>query len=746
MLSGGALIRFVRVPTGKRIGFVLIFVAAMLAGFAYADWRAGLRLDDQLETAREGQDVVLEGDVADLPERTSYGLRFLFSMDTPPAGVPHQVFLSIYARNDGKAPLLRAGERWRFTARLRRAHGSRNPHGFDYEAWMFERNVRAVGYVRTPGDMQRIAELATGVDARVQRVRQVIRERFEAAVPQGEWVGVLSALAVGDQSSVSPAQWRLFNQTGVTHLMSISGGHVTFFAALLAWLVRVGWARVPALCLRLPAQKAAVLAGALAAFVYVLLAGFGVPAQRTLYMLLAVALGAWLDRGISPTRSLALGLLAVLLVDPWAVISPGFWLSFGAVAVLLWISASSGRTEQGMWFWLRAQWRAQWAVIVFSLPVLLGLFQQFSLISPIANAIAIPVISMIVTPLALLFAVLPMPSLAWLAHGVLSLLMKLLASLAALPLASWQQAAPPLWLIALCVAGGFWALLPRGVPARRLALLCCLPVLAWSPLRPQSGHFDATIIDVGQGLAVHVQTAGRDLLFDTGPQYSAESDSGERIIHPFLRAQGVRTLDRIVVSHDDSDHSGGAASLLSLIKVDEFMSSLPDDHVLVRKAGGQHPCRAGDRWNWDGVDFVVLHPAPDSTMNKDNDHSCVLRVGQGRSSLLIAADIEAKSEQEILLRDASVLASGVLVAPHHGSKTSSSPAFIEAVGAQTVVFTAGYRNRFHHPADEVVARYAATGAQLLRSDLDGAVSLHDDDVGLEIVTERAVRRRYWQGR
>lgn len=720
----------------------------LLGGFAYADLRAQWRLAESLPLAMEGQDFVVSGYVADLPDRDERSERFVFLANERPAGVPERLALAWYAEGNTAMPPLRAGEAWRLTVRLRRPHGNLNPHGFDFEGWMFERDVRAVGYVRSRDLNQRTASLAAGVGPLLQRMRQIVRERFERVLPHGEWTGVLSALAVGDQSAVSAAQWRLFSQTGVTHLMSISGGHVTLFAALIAWLVRRFWVRVPRLCLRLPAQKAAVLAGAAAALFYVVLSGFGVPAQRTLYMLMVVAFGIWTGRGAAATRCLAAALMLVLLFDPWAVLSPGFWLSFGAVAVLFWIGAGAVASGSTVRAWLHAQWRAQWAIILLTLPLLLGLFQQFSLISPLANALAIPLISAVITPLALLFAALPLPSIAEFAHWLLSLLMGFLKWLAALPMANWQQAAPPAWLVGVCVVAAFWALLPRGLPGRRVALLAFVPMLCWSPLRPDAGRFNAAVIDVGQGLAVHVQTAKHDLLFDTGPQYTPESDSGDRVIRPFLRAAGVQRLDRMVVSHSDLDHSGGASSLLKLMPVGDFMSSLPDDHALVRQAGGQHACVQGDAWEWDGVHFEVLHPDAASQAVKTNDHSCVIRVSDARWSLLLTGDIEARSENEILARDATRLHSSVLVAPHHGSKTSSQVAFIDAVGAGTVIFTSGYRNRFHHPAPEVVARYATTSAQLLRSDQQGAVMIDEpltSKGGPLLTWERAQRARYWHG-
>lgn len=728
----------------------LAVMTAALAGFAWAAALGQARLADALPEANEGRDIRVTGVVAGLPQAYENGVRFDFAVESSDAAVPSRISLAWYRgwrleESDEWHALqeLHAGERWQLVVRLKRPHGNLNPQGFDYEAWLFERGVRATGYVRADDGNRRLAAFVARPAYGVERLREAVRARFLRALPEHDYAGVLVALAVGDQRAIDGGLWQLFARTGISHLMSISGLHVTMVAALGAWLVSFFWRRRPALMLRLPAQKAAAAAGWATAFAYCLLAGFGVPAQRTLFMLSVVALALWLGRAASGSRVLALALLLVLLADPWAVLSAGFWLSFGAVALLFFVS--SGRLAPRHWL---AEWgRAQWAVTLGLIPALLALFQQFSLVSPIANAVAIPVVSFVVTPLALIAAVLPFDALLLLAHQILAGLMAFVEWLAGLPLAVWQQHAPPVWAVGLAALGCAWLLLPRGFPARGVGALLIFPLVLVEPARPAVGELRLTVLDVGQGLAVHAQTASHDLVYDTGPQFSPDANSGNRILLPYLRAAGVRRLDGLILTHEDKDHSGGALSLLDGLPVAWTSSSLPDDHPF-REAPGHRTCIDGQAWEWDGVRFEMLHPEATgyaSAKRKSNDMSCVLKVSSAYGSALLTGDIETISEQALSKRQGERLRADVLLAPHHGSRTSSSPEFLAAVGAETVVFPVGYRNRFRHPNEAVWRRYEETGAQLLRTDRDGAVTV-EFAVPRRLTFERAARRRYWHGR
>lgn len=731
----------------RRYPAALLIPLAIAFGFVWAAGFAHLRLAEELPAALEGRDIEVTGVVAALPQALERGVRFEFEVETAPAGVPPHVSLAWYRgrdeAEDDASPLIpvRAGERWRFTVRLKRPHGNLNPHGFDYEAWLFERDIRATGYVR-PRSAERLAARVWRPAYAVEMLRESIRDRFRAALPDAPYAGILVALAIGDQHSIDAGLWLAFARTGITHLMSISGLHVTMFAGLAYVLISWLWRRSARLPLRLPAQHAAAAGGFVAAFLYCLLAGFAVPAQRTLYMLGVVALARLAGREVAASRVLALALLLVLLLDPWAVLAPGFWLSFGAVALLFYI----GGGRLGSAHWLIEWGRAQWAVTLGMLPALLALFQQFSLVSPLANALAIPLVSFVVTPLVLLGAVPFFDPLLQLAHLLMAGLMAFIDWLAGLPLAMWQQAAPPPWAVLLALAGGVWMLLPRGFPARWLGLLAFLPLLTVLPPRPAPGTAAITVLDVGQGLAVHVQTAAHDLLFDAGPAFSADADSGNRIIAPYLRAIGVRRLDTLVISHADKDHEGGAGSVLAALPVALLKSSLPFEHALSAHPVAQAPCRDDDRWEWDGVRFAMLHPAEDARGRKSNDHSCVLRIEAGGRRLLLTSDIEAPQESALVTRRGADLAAEMMTVPHHGSRTSSTPAFIAAVGARDVVFPVGYRNRFGHPKDDVVARYVESGARLHRTDADGALRIGLGAAGISFRHEREERRRYWHAR
>lgn len=649
-----------------RAGMRLLVAAACLGiGFAWAAWRAEARLADALALEREGQDVVVTGVVAGLPQPFANGVRFEFDLETPgtDAGLPSRVMLSWYhGVREGDVPRLWPGERWRLTVRLKRPHGNANPGGFDYEGWLLERAIRATGYVR-PVPAARLAAMVWQPGYAIERLRDVIRRGFAERLP-GEaypWSGILVALAVGDQHAVDGDLWTVFNRTGTTHLMSISGLHVTMVAALFGLLVNAAWRRGPALAVRWPAQKAGMVAALAAAVVYALLAGFAVPAQRTLAML-AIAVAAMLGgRRVAPSRVLALALLAVLLGDPWAVLAAGFWLSFGAVGALLYVgTATVGR--RGGWRGRLTEWGSvQWTATLASLPVLLLVFQQFSLVSPLANAVAIPVISFIVTPFALLGAIVPWPPLLWLAHAAMSGLMVFLTWCAGWPV--WQVPAPPVWATATAALGIAVCLLPRGLPGRGLGMAMVAPVLFWPPTVPGDGEAWVDVLDVGQGLATVVRTRRHVLVYDPGPLYSAESDAGQRVVVPYLRWLGVDRVDMLVVTHRDSDHSGGTASLRAALPVAEIRSSVP--------ALGGEWCAAGQRWRWEGVSFAFLHPAgPPLAETRTNHLSCVLRVEAGGRAILLTSDIEAADETQLLAGDPAALRAEVVLVPHHGPTTT----------------------------------------------------------------------------
>jgi competence protein ComEC len=499
------------------------------------------------------------------------------------------------------------------------------------------------------------------------------------------------------------------------------------------------WRRLPRRAERLPARQAGLVAAVLAAFGYALLAGFQVPAQRTLFMLIVLALALWGRREPRPFTALVVALFVVLLIDPWAVLSAGFWLSFGAIAAILWVSFGRVALPARLRGWVTVQ-----AAVTLALaPVLFLLFQQVSLISPLANAVAIPLVSWLITPLALLGVLLA--PLWQVAAWLMEWLGAALGWASQLPLAVATLPAPAGWAAALALAGTVWLLLPRGFPLRLLGLLLWLPLLF--PLRDaiEPGHFRADVIDVGQGTAVLVRTANRALLYDTGAAF-ADSDSGERIIVPFLRASGVGELSGLIVTHDDNDHSGGMRSVLRDLPTSWLLHGLPAASPLLGGAPAARHCTRGQRWSWDGVLFEILNPRPKAyaeSPRRDNDYSCVLRVSSGRHSLLLTGDGERRTELE-LIESGQLEPVSVLLAGHHGSLTSSIPEFVAATRPELVVFTQGYRNRYGHPHPQVVARFRDSEARLLRSDSGGLIRLDFGEAGVEASQYRPMHRRYWQ--
>jgi competence protein ComEC len=771
------LLAWPRIAAGVRPALrgLAALLAGCVVGFLWAAWLAQRALAPELALADEGCDLHVVGTVDNLPYKFSQGVRFNFAVERADGVVPPRVTLSWYAgyrdqRND--VPDVQPGERWQLTVRLQRPHGNVNPYGFDYEAWLLEQGVRATGYVRVERDNRRLDDFVFSIGNAVEYSRAVLRQRILAALPGQPYAGVIVALVVGDQRGIDQSDWQVFNRTGIGHLISISGLHITMVAGLFAWCAFTLWrwsfftrAQLPLL---LPAQKVAALVGAGVALLYVLLAGFGVPAQRTLYMLSVVAAALWLDRVTSISHVLCTALGVVVLLDPWAVLWPGFWLSFGAVGIILY--ATVGRTaapmqhapqpgaphvpiplsrRERLLLALRVGAHTQYVVTFGLVPITMLLFGQISIVSPLANAVAIPLISLVVTPLALVGSLLPqvlaVPMLGF-AHLLVELLAQCLQWFSAMRYAVWSAPVPPFWLFCWAMFGTIWLLAPRGWPVRWLGLATWIPLLAAEPSHPAPGRMIVTAFDVGQGMALLIETSGHRLLYDTGPAYTPETNAGNRILLPYLRARGISALDGMVISHSDADHSGGALSLLDGVNTGWVLSSLPTQHAIAQAARQHLHCAAGQRWTWDGVRFEILHPQAasyaDATL-RPNARGCTLKIIAGGKSILLAGDIEAEQEAQLVGRGG--VQADVLLAPHHGSGTSSTPAFLLAVQPQAAIFQVGHRNRYHHPKPEVYERYAALHIERYRTDQAGALTLEFDET-IRISSYRSTHARYWQAR
>lgn len=739
---------------------ILISVFIGMIGFFWAATAAHWRLSDALPENWERRDIQVIGVIASVPNSNDYGTHFYFDIEkiiTEDAIVPRHVSLTWYKdtqptdQQTGR-PMLRAGERWQLTVRLKQPHGNANPHGFDYEVWALERNIRATGYIRKSDENKRLDAMVQKPGYWIERIREKIQQNQSQYLADRTYTGILSTLATGDQHRIPREQWQVLIRTGTNHLMAISGLHITMVSSLIFGLVYWLWRWNSYLTLRISAKRAAVLAGLIVAFGYALISGFAIPAQRAFCMLAVIAWAIWRGRSVSVTRILSWALFWVALLDPWATVSPGFWLSFGAVAIIMLVTV--GRI--GKLHWLTEWVRIQWAITLGLIPILLVLFQQVSLVSPIANAFAIPIISLIVVPLTLLTIILPFDFLLLLAHGALTVVMSFLSFLGDFPQAVWLQHSPPFWTIATAFIGVVWMLLPgsfglgwlRGFPARWLGLIAMCPMFLVQLPKPKAGELWLTVLDVGQGLAVVARTEQHTLLFDTGPKLGG-TDSGRRIIIPFLYNEGIRKLDVLMVSHADSDHSGGALSVLSGMPVKKVLSSLNDDHPIRQYVPDNALCHAPQSWQWDGVHFEVLHPLKQDYFElnrKTNRKSCVLKITTAHGSVLLPADIESKDEQALLARSIENLAATVVLVPHHGSLTSSTDAFVKTVDPAVAIFAVGYLNRYDHPNTVVTQRYHQLGSKLLRSDRDGAIMLRFAEQKVVFDSWRRFNQRYWHHR
>ncbi|MDT8452382.1 MAG: DNA internalization-related competence protein ComEC/Rec2 [Gammaproteobacteria bacterium] len=728
-----------RLP-GKPLKWLELLIFT-LAGACWITFVAGNYLEHRLPEMLAGQDFLVEGVIQDIPKEDDHVQRFVllvddFEIEDRRLVLPERLRLSWYY-----GPRVNAGERWRLRVRLKPPHGFMNPGGFDYEGWLYQQHIHATGYIRKSEQNRKLADVGVfSLDA----LRQQLSADIQQTLQGKELVGLITALAVGDRSPISDAHWDTLIRTGTNHLMAISGLHIGLAAAFGFWVVR---RLVPtALMKHVPAQQLGMLGGLGVAAVYAMLAGLSIPTQRALLMLSCFVIMLLLRRHFKASNAMATALLAILLWDPVSVLSAGFWFSFLAVAVIYYVF--SGRLGSGQ------GWRArirQWGWMQFSIalalfPFSLLLFQQTSLISPLANLILVPYVSFLVVPLVLL-ALLMMPVSSLLAgylllaaNEMLALIWPVIEALSLHPWAYWVQAVPYWPVLLLALVGVALLLAPRGFPARWLGAVMLLPIVFNSAERPAAGDFELAHLDVGQGLAVVVRTRHHTLVFDAGNRFGSRLDAGKAVVIPFLRHWSVTRLDRLIISHGDADHIGGAQAI-----VDVF----PDVEVIGRDiepivAKNKRSCRRGERWSWDGVGFEFLHPAEQSYTRRNN-HACVLMISAEGGRLLIAADIEQRAEAELIRNDAAKLQAEVLIVPHHGSKTSSSQAFVDAVEPQIALMPVGYRNRYHHPVLAVVARYRAQGATVHYSGHVGAVKISFDANNGVLLTEeyRSDQRKYW---
>ena len=712
---------------------LLRWPALCLLGACWFGLRADLALAQRLPHELEGADMDVQLRVLDLPDARADAVRF----DALIESASYQGrLLPLHGRLRlswfGAAPLLRACGRWQLQLRLKRPRGASNPGGFDLERHALQLGLVATGYVREDAGNRELATSGFCVDGLRERIAAAIAVQFGDSAA----AHLLRALAVGDQRGLSDEEWQVLRATGVGHLIAISGLHVSMLGLVGAWCARRLWRLWPQCTLRWPAVLLETPLALACATAYAALAGFGLATLRTLLMIAAVALARLARRHLGLGQSLALAMAAMLLADPLALLSAGFWLSYAGVALLLYCLDSS--RERSAWSELV---HAQGTMSLGLLPLSVWLFGQSSVVGPLANLVAVPWISFVAVPLTLAGAllILPLPFAGCfflqLAAWALEWQWLLLQWLAQWPLAQWHFAESSVAALLLAGLAVFWLLLPRGMPLRGLGLLLLLPLLWPRTTAVQPGEFEVFVIDVGQGLAVLLRTREHALLYDAGARYPSGFDLGEAVVVPAAQALDLRRLDRLVLSHADMDHAGGAAAV---------QRALQPRTLLVGDAAlpAAPTCEAGQQWNWDGVEFRVLHPDA-ATPRQGNDASCVLLVQSGQARLLLTGDISAAVEPAVAA--AAGRAPLVLLVPHHGSKTSSSAALLDALSVQLALVSAGYRNRFGHPHPAVAERYRARGIRMLGTAESGCIRMIFSPAAAPRLLEqcRLARRRYW---
>lgn len=768
-----------------RIKKILLYgvasVCVCAAGFTWVEHLQSQKPGTSLQPLLEGRVLTLRGYIDELPRRTDKSYQFGFHVTQAELAhhsvhkvqeitIPQRVSL-LYPAKDLEQDLI-PGQYWQFKVKLKQIHGLKNPYGFDLEQWLYIQNYGAQGIIQGKNNQKlnmRHQSFSIWIELLRLRIRQKIQRSLGAHAP---YVGVISALVMGEQNMISTADWQIFAQTGIGHLISISGLHVTMLAAL--------GARLTSECVRhtrlihwQPAQYMAGLMGFCTAFLYTWLAGFQIPAQRTMMMVGIATLGLYLGRMLHMFDIWFWALFLVLTCNPWAVFAPGFWLSFGAVAAILFAMPKDSRvtSEMELIFIKKLQsslqqaTRVQAVVTLALIPFSLYWFFQISLISPIANALAIPIVSFVVTPCAMLGAFLPWyfgDLFLWLAHTVFEMLMFFVRPLAHQEWSAIHGPKPPAWHLLVAIIGVLVCIRPGALlptwKSRTLGFVVCCTL--WLPreyipeLGIPYGELEMTVWDIGQGNAVLIQTQSHQLVFDTGPTSFGKFNPGEKIILPHLHAAGIKHIDQLVISHQDADHVGGLQYMLEHFPVHRVMGSIAPDHrlhtIFKKNRVPLEKCQVGQQWTWDGVEFRIWHPQlqEDARMQyqttQANEMSCVLEIRQKFFSIWLTGDVEKKGESLIVgrLQDSAEqlrLISEkeiILMAPHHGSKTSSTPLFLETLQPQKVFSQTGYQNRYHHPNQAVVERYHNMGIPLQDTVKTGAQTWRSHGPHMELMYYR----------
>lgn len=705
---------------------LLFFVIGLLWATSFAS----LHIKGRLAESLQGQLINVEGRIDGLPQWDEKKVRFNFFITKPKHSFPKKIRLTWYFPKH----TIKAGQFWKFTVKLKTPHGRFNGSGFDYEKWLFTQNIGATGYIRNHPEPMLVKD-----ESKLNQfsaLRQYISDNLDQLLLGMGSNGIIKALTIGDRQGLTQQQWDVFRKTGTVHLLAISGLHIGLISSLMYFLIR----RISIKLSAVSPQKYAASASILIAVFYSALAGFSIPTQRSLVMLVVVMLALVWQRKITATNTISVAILAVLLIDPFAVLSVGFWLSFLAVVIILYsLSGRLGKISG----WQSAL-KIHWVTAIGLAPLLIYSFQQVSIISPLANLITVPIITFLVVPLCLLAALFMFIS-PYIAEQVLFLVDKLLQGIesvlsymAELPFAVISTALPSLYAMPLALLGVFILLSPKGLPVRWIGLVFLLPSVFVSSEKPKEGEVFMTLLDVGQGLSAVIETAKYVLVFDTGAKYSQQNDMGKAVVIPFLKSKGIDVVDTLVISHADNDHIGGAESIINQVKVKKLLTSIPSS----LKHASSNRCRRGQSWEWDRVKFEILSPEQ-GLFESENNNSCVLKVKSPHGHILLTGDIEKEAEGWLVMNAAQQLKSDILIAPHHGSKTSSTPHFLQKVSPKEILIPAGYKNRFSFPHQEVLDRYKNINLKWKNTADQGAIIVRLKNNIISVDSSRDDSSKYW---
>jgi len=704
----------------------------LLLGFAWMGVISIQILNTQIKEIYLNKPILVTGEIIGLPEKSKYKTKFFFKAKSPFSG---QLKLSWYINKETFAPDLQAGDTWQLLLKMKHNNSYQNLSGFDYEKWLFYKHIDATGYVRTSLSNQHIdIDQSLSID----RIRQSIRQRLSPILSQQAFGGVLNALIIGDRSFIKNKHWALFKATNTTHLSVISGLHIGLISGFVFLLVQFLWRRSLRLCLKVPAQIMGAYFGLLSAFSYALIAGFSIPTGRAFIMASVVFLSIIFKRHHNIWQLYGLALLLVLINNPLSIFSVGFWLSFYIVAVIIY-----GTKQHQQKSWLYRLIYIQLLISISSLPLTIWFFSTGSIVSPIANLIAIPVFSFVTTPLALIGALLAFSGLDYLSTFVFSVanqaliyLSIFLEQLQKFEFNKWHYSQTSPIDLTLFVLGLFVAISPKGLKLRWLSIPILSLILFIPNQKMDNNAVLITTLDVGQGLSHVVQTKNHTLVFDAGAKYRSGFNLGDSVITPFLRAKHIRSLDKIIISHGDNDHIGGFNNILENFEIGEILTSAPEKIKTKTTL-----CQTGQNWEWDGVSFEILNPNKNNNF-KGNNASCVLKISTEKYSVLLTGDIEREAEYYLVKNFQEKLKSNILISPHHGSKTSSTQAFLTAVLPELVIISSGFQNRFRHPSQTIVQRYQDNNIKVLQTQCSGQIDVLLNEA-ITITEHRQAFKRYY---